>query len=93
MKIDFPDQPPAYDADQPALLFMAQVDGVPVRCAITAEALEDHFGAASMRDADLIGAYRAHRHAIETAAARMLASTGGQPVVLHSGYFRMYGDT
>lgn len=48
-------------------------------------------GAASLREADLVAAFATHRRAIETAAAALLEATGGKPVLLHSGYFRMYG--
>lgn len=92
MKLSFPPTPPEYHAYLLELGFPAMVDGTRVRCAITAEALEDHFGAASMREADLVAAFDAHRPAIEAAAARLLEATGGEPVVLHSGYFRMYKD-
>jgi hypothetical protein len=36
-------------------------------------------------------AFRAHRSAIEKAAARLIEETNGAPVTLHSGYIRMYG--
>ncbi|WP_245747078.1 DUF1488 family protein [Paraburkholderia lycopersici] len=60
-------------------------------CAITAEALEDHFGARSAREPDLRRAFHRHRQAIEAAAARLVEETDGTPVILHSGYLRMYG--
>ena len=92
MNIAFPAERPAYHADRPELTFDAVVDGARVGCAITAEALKDHFGAASLREPDLVSAFDAHRAAIEAAAARMLEETRGQPVVLHSGFFRLYGE-
>jgi len=66
----------------------ALVDDSCVQCAITAEALEDHFGAASLVERDLIDAFSVHRAEIEDAARRMLKEIGGRPVLLHSGYFR-----
>ncbi|SDD15421.1 DUF1488 domain-containing protein [Paraburkholderia lycopersici] len=93
MNITFPDRPPYYDANRLALTFPATAGGMNVECAITAEALEDHFGAASPREADLRAAFVAHRAAIESAAARMIEATGSDAVTLHSGYFRMYGDS
>ncbi|KVD78963.1 hypothetical protein WI89_29390 [Burkholderia ubonensis] len=49
MRISFPADPPAYCGPDLVLTFPAFVEGGRVRCAITAEALEDHFGAASPR--------------------------------------------
>jgi hypothetical protein len=45
MNISFPEGPLDYDAEQLALTFPAIADSVSIECAITAEALEDHFGA------------------------------------------------
>jgi hypothetical protein len=91
MNISFPEGPFGYDAGQLALTFPAVADSVPVECAITAEALEDHFGAASAREPDLLQAFFANRAAIQKAAARLIEETDGAPVILHSGYLRMYG--
>jgi hypothetical protein len=88
--ITFPRERPEYCVPDLALAFPAVVNGERIRCAITAEALEDHFSAASLREDDLIGAFNAHRQAIEHAARRMLGELGGKPVLLHSGYFRFY---
>lgn len=92
MKITFPDGPLDYDAEQFSLIFPAMADGNAVECAITAEALEDHFGANSLLEPDLREAFRANRRAIQEAAARLIEETDGAPVKLHSGYFRMYGN-
>lgn len=91
MDIHFPGDLPEYLAEEPRLSFWARVDGKPVHCAISAEALEDYFGAASLREADLVAAFVKHRSAIETAAAALLEANRGTAVLLHSGYFRMYG--
>lgn len=48
--------------------FPAQIDGVDVTCEISAEALEDHFGASSNKSADLLAAFDANRAAIEKVA-------------------------
>jgi len=88
MHIHFPQESPEYCGRDLVLAFTAIVDDEPVQCAITAEALEDHFGAASLRESDLVDAFDAHRHEIERAAQRMLNEVGGKPVLLHSGYFR-----
>ncbi|OUL95639.1 hypothetical protein CA603_07410 [Paraburkholderia hospita] len=88
MHISFPSCVPEYCSRDLVLAFPALIDHRPVQCAITAEALEDHFGAQSLREEDLITAFTAHRYEIELAASRMLNEVGGKPVLLHSGYFR-----
>ena len=93
MNIIFSDRSPQYDASRLALTFPATAGDLHVKCAITAEALEDHFGAASLRETDLRGAFLAHRAAIERAAARMIEATQSEAITLHSGYFRMYRDS
>ncbi|CAG9241026.1 MULTISPECIES: DUF1488 domain-containing protein [Burkholderia] len=89
MQIAFPPEPPEYCARDLVVAFSALVDGRCVQCAITAEALEDHFGAPSLLERDLLHAFEAHRSAIEAMARRMLDEIGGRPVLLHSGHFRM----
>ncbi|HKR43250.1 DUF1488 domain-containing protein [Paraburkholderia sp. BR14263] len=91
MNITFPEGPVEYDTEELALTFVAVADSVPVDCAITAEALEDRFGARSLREPDLRQAFHRNRDAIEAAAARLIEETDGKPVMLHSGYLRMYG--
>ncbi|RZF29794.1 DUF1488 domain-containing protein [Paraburkholderia sp. UYCP14C] len=88
MQISFPPSPPEYCARDLVLGFPALVDDQSVQCAITAEALEDHFGARSLREEDLADAFTAHRFEIELAAQRMLNEVGAKPVLLHSGFFR-----
>ncbi|KVP23285.1 hypothetical protein WK92_00835 [Burkholderia ubonensis] len=90
MRISYPADPPAYCGPDLVLTFPAFVEGGRVRCAITAEALEDHFGAASPREQDLADAFARHRPVIERAARDMLEAIGGRPVLLHSGVFRFY---
>ncbi|CAD9219638.1 conserved hypothetical protein [Burkholderia cenocepacia] len=91
MHIVFPSEPPEYCARDLVVAFAALVDGHCVQCAVTAEALEDHFGARSLLERDLLSAFDAHRSAIEAMARRMLEEIGGRPVLLHSGHFRL-GD-
>jgi hypothetical protein len=88
MNIHFPQERPEYCARDLVVVFPAEVDGARVQCAITAEALEDHFGAPSLREDDLIGAFDAHRLPIEEAARNLLNEVGPKPVMMHSGYFR-----
>ncbi|NTZ09202.1 DUF1488 domain-containing protein [Burkholderia metallica] len=82
--------PPTFDGAALQLRFIVEVDGAPQTCAITVEALEDHFGAPSALEADLRDAFERGRARIEAACADVLAS-GNHDVVLHSGYFRAPG--
>ncbi|WP_350029742.1 DUF1488 domain-containing protein [Caballeronia sp. AZ1_KS37] len=91
MNITFLAQAPIYLSDEPALLFTALVDDRSVECTISAEALEDHFGAASLREEDLQRAFENNRAVIEGAAEQLLTSVGCRPVMLRSGYFRFSG--
>jgi hypothetical protein len=88
MKVHFPDDPPIYDGANLVLRFLAEVDGSPVVCEITAEALEDHFGAKSTLEATLLDAFEKGRTRIHTVCVSALAESGGAPVALHSGLFR-----
>lgn len=92
-EIIFAGRLPDYDANRLTLTFPATAGDLQVECAITAEALEDHFGAASLREADLRGAFLAHRAAIERAAARLTEATQSESTTLHSGYFRLYRES
>lgn len=92
MKISFPRTAPEFDSEFFTLKFPAVVDGARVECGITAEALEDHFGARSISETDLVEAFDAHRGAIEETAASLIEATQGAPVMLHSGVFRMMAD-
>jgi hypothetical protein len=88
MDITFSTAAPVYHGDEPALVFGAIAGGERVQCTISAEALRDHFGAASSREDDLRRAFDNHRAAIEGAAEQLLTSVGRKPVMLRSGYFR-----
>lgn len=88
MQISFPLVPPEYCARDFVLAFPAIVEHQCVQCAVTAEALQDYFGAASLCEEDLIKTFNDHRTAIERVAQRMLKEVGGKPILLHSGFFR-----
>jgi hypothetical protein len=90
MQIIFLNETPEYSGRELTLAFPAMVDGERVECMITAEALEDHFGAASPRQEDMIGAFDTHRERIEAATRRLLSETRAQCLVLRSGYVRFY---
>ncbi|SAL02361.1 periplasmic protein [Caballeronia calidae] len=88
MNITFLSQAPVYQGDAPSLTFAAVADGEHVECTISAEALEDHFGAASWREEDLQRAFESHRSSIQGAAEQLLSRVGATSVTLRSGFFR-----
>ncbi|CAN7358557.1 DUF1488 domain-containing protein [Cupriavidus necator] len=87
-KIDFAGEIPDYCSTGPSLRCAAKVDGSPATYEITAEALEDHFGARSYRSEDLLPAFMGNRQDIERVAGALFEMTGAQHIVLHSGHFR-----
>ncbi len=91
MHITFTDDAPVYDGDDLAVDFTALVDGAPVVCSISAEALVDHFGAPSSREDDVLTAFDRGTARIRAVCAEVLNDNGGQPVVLRSGLFRVAG--
>ncbi|WP_248321686.1 MULTISPECIES: DUF1488 domain-containing protein [unclassified Caballeronia] len=91
MHITFSDDPPVYNGDDLAIHFTALVDGEAVVCSISAEALEDHFGAKSPREEDLLPAFESGAARIRAVCAEALDDNGGQSVVLRSGLFRVAG--
>jgi len=88
MQIVFPNEAPEYSGRDLTLAFPVMVDGERVECTITAEALEDHFGAASSRAEDMLHAFDRHRDHIEVVARRLLSDTCARCLVLRSGYVR-----
>ncbi|WP_334003808.1 DUF1488 domain-containing protein [Burkholderia gladioli] len=91
MQISFPQDPPQFTPADPAIAFPVLVGATRLRCEISAEALESHYGAASCGEGDLRHAFAAHRDEIEEAARRMIESAGGKPIKLTSGFFRFCG--
>ncbi|HEX7913971.1 MAG TPA: DUF1488 domain-containing protein [Paraburkholderia sp.] len=91
MRITFPDDKPVFDGANLTVRFIAHADGQPVECAITAEALEDHFGADSALEAALLAAFEKGLNRIHSLCAQVLDENRGKGVVLHSGLFRMAG--
>ncbi|VVD63787.1 hypothetical protein PCO31010_00246 [Pandoraea commovens] len=88
VKIEFPHVAPAYNADDMTIEFAADCERKRIVCAISAEALEDHFDAKSCHVDDLMVAFKAHRASIEKTAERYLLLCHGAPVLLRSGHFR-----
>jgi hypothetical protein len=92
MHITFSDQAPIFDGDDLAVHFTALVDSRAVVCSITAEALKDHFGAASSREEDVMQAFEKGRARIRSVCAETLDDNhGADGVVLRSGLFRVAG--
>ncbi|WP_150723415.1 DUF1488 family protein [Pandoraea capi] len=88
MKIEFPHVAPVYNADDISIEFAVDCERKRIVCAISAEALEDHFEAKSCHVDDLMSAFKTHRASIEKFAARYLQLCHGAPVFLRSGHFR-----
>ncbi|MBN3848123.1 MULTISPECIES: DUF1488 domain-containing protein [Burkholderiaceae] len=87
MDIRFPADAPAYRDSNLTVVFPALVDGEPVPCAISVEALEDHFGAYSEDLEGWLRAFDAGRPRIEAVAREHLQISNGTPVLLKSGHF------
>lgn len=85
--IEFPPGRPQYSATNLTLTCVANVDGSPACYAVTAEALEDHFGARSYLQEDLLLALETHRDAIEDMARALFKLTDSHNIVLRSGHF------
>jgi len=90
MSIQFPSSAPEFRGWNLTVGFAALVDGSPVDCAVSAEALEDHCGASSPGQADLLHAFTTHRAKIEDLARRLLQDSKCKRLLLHSGHFRYH---
>jgi hypothetical protein len=87
MNIDFPGDAPAYREINLTIVFAALVNGEAVPCAISVEALEDHFGVETCDSHGWIRAFDAARPRIEAVAREHLRVSNGTPVLLKSGHF------
>jgi hypothetical protein len=87
MQIRFPADTPLYRDSNLTVVFAALVDGEPVPCAISVEALEDHFGASPEGREAWMRAFNAGRDRIEAVAREHLRISNGTPVLLKSGHF------
>jgi hypothetical protein len=88
LKVVFPEEAPVFDGANMVMRFVVELDGEPMVCAITAEALEDHFGAESALEAALREAFERGRSRICAECVEAIRETGSS-VVLHSGRFRI----
>jgi hypothetical protein len=64
------------------------LDGERIGCAISAEALQDHFGAASLRGNDRLKAFDAHSARIECATQLFLQDEEMKPVLTHTAFIQ-----
>lgn len=89
MRIEFPEGQRVWNGSELQVDFPVRVDNRDVLCAISAEALEDHFGADSPLEADVLGAFDHEAQRIHAICRRALEDNQGQPVVLRSGLIRL----
>ncbi|MCY0387636.1 DUF1488 domain-containing protein [Robbsia sp. Bb-Pol-6] len=88
MEIFFPEEAPEFSGTPPEIRFTVLVDGEEVVCAISAEALSDHFDAAGPFEEAMLAAFHAGRHKIFSVCRAALERSAGHPVILRSGIFR-----
>jgi hypothetical protein len=70
LKLQFAESAARYDLDRDVVDFLGAADGSSVRCAISREALEDHFDADGLDKSALLRRFRENREEIEALAAR-----------------------
>jgi hypothetical protein len=75
MDIEFPDDE-TWDDELDLVRFTAQAGGEDIPCAISWEALLDHYGADTVKPLD---AYRAHRGTIQEIARRLIRRSDRHP--------------
>lgn len=88
MDIYFPNDPPEFSGSPPEVRFQVVVDGVRVCCAVSAEALHDHFDAYGPFEESLIDSFLQGKTRIFSVCRVALERSEGHPVVLRSGLFR-----
>jgi hypothetical protein len=65
MDLTFPDAQPRYNSDRDVVSFSGEALGRPVRCAVSREALDDHFGADGQGKTGRRDSFQRHRSRIE----------------------------
>jgi hypothetical protein len=68
LDLTFQNPPPQYISERDIVLFGGMANGEPVQCAISREALEDHFGAAGLSVPSRVEKFRENRTEIEILA-------------------------
>lgn len=89
MRIEFPQGQRVWNGSELQVDFHVRVDDHDVQCAISAEALEDHYGAHSTLESDVLGAFDQEAARIQAICRRAIEDNQGQPVVLRSGLIRV----
>lgn len=89
MRIEFPEGKREWNGSELQVDFPVRVNEQDVLCSISAEALEDHFGAHSPLEAEVLSAFDHEAHRIQAICRRALEDNLGQPVVLRSGLIRL----
>ena len=88
MEIFFLSDPPEFSGSPAEVRFHVTVDGARVRCAVSAEALLDHFNADGPFESALLSAFAQGQQQIFSVCRTALERSDGHPVVLRSGLFR-----
>ncbi|MGH7015273.1 MAG: GSU2403 family nucleotidyltransferase fold protein [Stellaceae bacterium] len=65
LALEFAAPPARYDFERDIVAFLGTAGGAPVRCAVSREALEDHFGANGLDKDGRLEKFREHREMIE----------------------------
>jgi hypothetical protein len=80
MELTFSDPYPRYDSNRDVVSFVGEALGHPVRCAISREALEDHFGADGRDKEGRLASFHSNRSRIERMAkTKYLSSSVEEP--------------
>lgn len=77
MTISFPAQSPAM-TQHGTVAFQAVVDGAATVCEISAEALQDHFGATTIQPHDLLTAFISGKNTIHDVARKKVPHAAGR---------------
>ena len=89
MKIEFPQGQRVWNGTEMQVDFPVTIDSNDVLCSISAEALEDHYGARSALEDDVLGAFDQQAGRIQAVCRQAIEGNDGQPVVLRSGLIRL----
>ena len=73
--LEFPEKIENYDSDRDVILFVGKAADGEITCAISGEALDDHFAARGRGQRARLAAFREHRSEIEDAARRKLEAS------------------
>ncbi|MEM5331171.1 DUF1488 family protein [Paraburkholderia sp. JHI2823] len=82
---------PVFDGANPTVRVRRESTASRLSAAMTAEALEDHFGAHCALESALMVAFENGRNSVRAVCAEAIDQNGGKGVLLHSGLFRVDG--